>query len=109
MTFVRHAFSSTSTLSASLVLLFAFSNPATAQTAQAPDGSAPGATPAALAAPTAGGPSAPSQVKEETTTIVITGSRIHSDAVDQGTATTNVANGNIVCRAKVDPSSASAY
>ena len=31
------------------------------------------------------------------------------DAVDQGTATTGVANGNIVCRAKVDPSSAAAF
>lgn len=31
------------------------------------------------------------------------------DAVDQGTATTGLANGNVVCRAKVDPTSASAY
>jgi len=31
------------------------------------------------------------------------------DAVDQGQATTGVANGNIVCRAQVDPSSASPY
>ncbi len=32
-----------------------------------------------------------------------------TDAVDQGAATTGVANGNIVCRASVDPSSASPY
>jgi outer membrane receptor protein involved in Fe transport len=31
------------------------------------------------------------------------------DAVDQGQFTTGVANGNIVCRAKLDPASASAY
>ncbi|HEY0314575.1 MAG TPA: TonB-dependent receptor [Allosphingosinicella sp.] len=31
------------------------------------------------------------------------------DAVDQGTASGGAANGNIVCRAKVDPASASAY
>lgn len=77
-TLMRNALSSTTALSASLVLLLAFSDAAVAQTAQTSDGSAPETTPTAKAAPTAGGPSTPSQVNEEPNAIVVTGSRIRS-------------------------------
>ena len=75
---MRNALASTTALSASLVLLFSFSDPAKAQTDQIPDGSVPDATTAPPAAPIAGGPITPAQTDDEPTAIVVTGTRIRS-------------------------------
>ena len=87
---MRKALSSTTALSASLVLLFSFSGAAKAQTAQAPDGSVSETSPSAEAAQTVGVPNASTQTNEEPAAIVVTGSRIRSPNLTSAVPVTTI-------------------
>ena len=87
---MRKTLSTTTALSATLVLFFLFSGAAKAQTAQAPDGSVSDTSPSAKAAPTVRVPNASTQTNEEQTAIVVTGSRIRSPNLTSAVPVTTI-------------------